>query len=87
MPRIPEVYVAIGEFASDDLEYLLPGFEKEFDYKSALQVALENLSETIVAEDREAAFEEPLENMQALVEAEDENKDLCRGLEFTFPPR
>jgi carboxyl-terminal processing protease len=44
--------------------------EKEFDYKSALQVALENLSETVVAEDREAVFESSIENMQALVEAE-----------------
>ncbi len=44
--------------------------EKEFDYKSALQVSLENLNETIIAEDREAAFEESLKDMQALVEAE-----------------
>jgi len=55
--------------------------EKEFDYKSALQVALENLNETIVAEDREAAFEAPLENMQALVEAEKQT-DLEEALPY-----
>jgi len=44
--------------------------EKDFDYKSALQVALDDLNETVVAEDREAVFQESIDNMQALVEAE-----------------
>ncbi|MCP4685946.1 MAG: S41 family peptidase [bacterium] len=55
--------------------------EKEFDYKSALQVALESLSETVVAEDREEVFEKSLEDMQALVEAEKET-DLDLALPY-----
>lgn len=48
--------------------------EKEFDYKSALQVALDDLKETVVEEDKEPLFEQSLENMQALVEAEKETE-------------
>lgn len=44
--------------------------EKDFDYKSALQVALDNLSQTVTDEDRESSFEKPIDEMQQLVESE-----------------
>jgi len=46
--------------------------EKEFSYKSALQIAVENLQETITEEDKEALFEPSIANMEAVVSAEKE---------------
>ncbi len=46
--------------------------EKEFSYKSALQIAVEELQETISEEDKEALFEQSIANMEGVVEAEKE---------------
>jgi carboxyl-terminal processing protease len=44
--------------------------ESDFTYKSALQIALEDLQETVTEEDKEALFEKSIEGMEALVEEE-----------------
>ena len=43
---------------------------KEFTYKSALQVALEDLQETVTEEDQEELFAASLEELERLVEEE-----------------
>jgi len=57
---------------SDDVVNQFSEFikEKEFDYKSALQVALEELQETIVEEEREDIFQENLDEMAKLIETD-----------------
>jgi carboxyl-terminal processing protease len=44
--------------------------DQDFSYKSALQIAVEELQETVTAEDKEALFEKSLTEMDKLVEAE-----------------
>jgi carboxyl-terminal processing protease len=66
-PTLPADFEVTDEIVADFKDFIE---EREFDYKSALQVALEELNETVVAEDKEAVFEQPLEDMEALVEAE-----------------
>lgn len=44
--------------------------DQDFSYKSALQIAVEKLQETVTAEDKEALFEKSLTEMDKLVEAE-----------------
>ena len=44
--------------------------EKNFDYKSDLQIALEELQQTITDEDKEPVFEGQIKELQALVETE-----------------
>lgn len=46
--------------------------EKDFSYKSALQIAVEELQETITEEDKESLFEQSIANMESVVEAEKE---------------
>ena len=46
--------------------------DQEFTYKSALQIAVEDLHETVTEEDKESVFEESLTGMEALVAAEKE---------------
>jgi len=44
--------------------------DKDFSYKSALQIAVEDLQETITEEDKEPLFENSLAQMEGLVEQE-----------------
>jgi len=55
--------------------------EKEFDYKSDLQIALEDLKETVTAEDKEPIFETKLSEVDALVQKE-KDADFDRSSEY-----
>ncbi len=55
--------------------------EKDFDYKSALQVALEDLQKTVTEQDKEAEFGGSIENMEKLVE-QDKTKDFDQSLDY-----
>jgi len=54
---------------------------KDFTYKSALQIAVEDLRKTVTDEDKEPVFEGSLDQMDALVQAEKE-ADFDRSNEY-----
>jgi carboxyl-terminal processing protease len=55
--------------------------DQEFTYKSALQLALEDLQKTVTEEDKESEFEQPLTDMEGLVVAE-KDADFGRSLPY-----
>lgn len=55
--------------------------EREFTYKSALQVALEEMEETVNEEDRNEVFEQSLTDMSTLVEQE-KDRDFEHSIDY-----
>jgi carboxyl-terminal processing protease len=55
--------------------------DKNFTYKSALQIALEDLKTTVTEEDKEPLFDKSLKEMDALVQAEKE-ADFDRSADY-----
>ena len=55
--------------------------DEDFTYKSALQIAVEGLQETVTEEDKETLFEKSMADMESLVEAEKE-ADFDRSTEY-----
>jgi carboxyl-terminal processing protease len=54
---------------------------KDFTYKSALQIAVEDLRKTVTEEDKEPVFENSLEQMDGLVQAE-KDADFDRSTDY-----
>jgi carboxyl-terminal processing protease len=55
--------------------------ERDFSYKSTLQVALEEMEETVNDAERDVSFDEPIENMRAMVEQE-KDRDFTRSRDY-----
>jgi len=68
-PDIKPDFEVTAELLEEFRTYLK---DQEFTYKSALQIAVEELHETVTEENKESVFEESLTDMEALVAAEKE---------------
>jgi carboxyl-terminal processing protease len=68
-PDIKSDFEVSDEILTEFRQFIV---SKDFTYKSALQIAVEDLRETVTSEDKEPIFENSLDQMDALVLAEKE---------------
>ncbi len=77
-PETPADFEVDDKMVEEFADYIK---ENEFTYKSALQLGLEDLTETIATEGKEDVFKNSVEKMEKLVEAEKE-ADFTRSEDY-----